>query len=194
MTAEDKLSFRRQMLDLRAEFSNQQVKQASEAIAKRVKNVDIWQQKQVVHIYLPIEGEKHEISTWPIVEFLLAGDHEVWTSYLPEDRDQDGHCRITQDTVYAKGRYDIPLPQETVVLDIKPSVIIVPCLAADHDGDRIGYGSGWYDWFLEQYPKALRIGLVYEELLFDEIPTQTKDERLDILVSQKRTIKLEKRR
>ena len=61
------------------------------------------------------------------------------------------------------------------------AVCIVPGLAFDIDGYRIGYGGGYYDRFLRDF-KGFKIGLCYEELILD-VPIESHDEKVDIVIT-----------
>ncbi len=159
------------------------VQESSHDIFKRLKQLDIWQTKQSVHVYLPIRQSK-EVDTRQVVRWLLESGHEVWTSYLPEDESKDGFCRISENTRYTFGRYDIPIPVERVVKDCQPDVIIAACVAADKTGNRLGHGNGWTDRFFAAHPKAYRIGLVYNQFLLDQIPSESHDQKLNVLVTE----------
>ena len=61
-------------------------------------------------------------------------------------------------------------------------VIIVPGLAFDHEGGRLGYGGGYYDHFLSANPDALKVGVAYDFQLIDYVPTQCHDVRIDKVI------------
>src|SRR5690606_13105140 len=54
-------------------------------------------------------------------------------------------------------------------------LIIVPCLACDRNGFRLGYGGGYYDTFLSQYPDAFTVGIIYPFQRFDVLPVEAHD-------------------
>lgn len=188
-----KPQLRQEILQRRSRLTSVQSERAGRAIRDQLKHLPMWQQRPIVHCYLPI-ASKNEIDTWLIIKWWLSQGSEVWTSYLPNDPSQDGFCKIDSRTTYAVGRYGIPLPQAPVVQVVSPSVILVPCLAADIRGNRLGYGSGWYDWFLAKHPNAIRVGLVYDQFVYDQIPNDPSDQPLDILVTDKQVIKLKRAR
>ena len=66
--------------------------------------------------------------------------------------------------------------------DFEKSIIIVPGLSFDRDGNRIGYGGGYYDRFLANY-SGVSIGLCYGEMMSDSIPTDKYDIPVDIVVT-----------
>lgn len=69
-----------------------------------------------------------------------------------------------------------------------PDHIVLPLLAADKAGNRLGYGKGYYDKYLAKYPKATRIGYCFDFQLLREVPHDEKDEKLDIIVTDKQVI------
>ena len=69
-------------------------------------------------------------------------------------------------------------------------LILIPGLAFDHLGGRLGYGRGYYDRFLSQTPgSALRYGLAFESQLWREIPMDEHDVRMDYVVTENRMIR-----
>lgn len=70
---------------------------------------------------------------------------------------------------------------------IIPKVVIVPGLAFDIKGYRIGYGVGHYDRYfakMHNYP-IVKIGVCYDELLFEELPHDIHDVKMDYVVTEK---------
>ena len=63
-------------------------------------------------------------------------------------------------------------------------LIIVPLIAFDQTGHRIGFGGGWYDRFLSTQPNAQKIGLAYELQLVGTIPAEPHDEPLDAVITE----------
>lgn len=67
-------------------------------------------------------------------------------------------------------------------------VVIVPALAVDRAGGRLGRGAGFYDRALASTrAEATRIALVYDDELVDDIPTEPHDELVDLVVTPSRT-------
>ena len=71
-------------------------------------------------------------------------------------------------------------------------VVIVPALAFDSKKNRIGFGGGYYDTFLEKVRKknnkALFIGVCYDFQIIDSVPTEKHDVTLDFVVSENKII------
>lgn len=61
---------------------------------------------------------------------------------------------------------------------------IIPLIGFDRQGNRLGYGAGYYDRFLEQYPGIVKIGVGYACQQVDAIPHDRYDIRLDYIVTE----------
>ncbi len=92
----------------------------------------------------------------------------------------------------APGRWGIPEPivsvrdnpDRRVPLD-RVDIVLVPGLAFDRSGRRLGWGKGFYDRFLRRLPaRCLRVGLAYECQLFPELPLTPHDVLVEVLVTE----------
>lgn len=92
-----------------------------------------------------------------------------------------------------EGKYHIPEPFETEVVYPQPlDIMIVPGLAFNKFGYRIGQGGGYYDRYLERYP-CITIGLCREQFLMEEIPTMWNDIPVDYVITENATYNCKKR-
>ncbi len=92
------------------------------------------------------------------------------------------------------GRFAIPEP-DAKAKERRPDLILVPLLAFDRDGYRLGYGGGFYDRYLSEHraKRTIRaIGLAYAGQALDQIPREPTDERLDAIVTEERVIRFER--
>ncbi|MBO0938079.1 5-formyltetrahydrofolate cyclo-ligase [Fibrella sp. HMF5335] len=134
----------------------------------------------VLHTFLPIVRQ-HEVDTWPIIrriwaEFthvrVVASITDTATRTLPA-------FDLFPDTVLVDNRWGIPEPPsiDQPVPPGKFDLVLVPLLAFDQQGHRVGYGGGYYDRLLAQCrPDCLKIGLS----LFDPVPQIEAIELTDI--------------
>lgn len=70
-------------------------------------------------------------------------------------------------------------------------IVIVPGIAFDLHGERVGYGGGYYDRLLRRTPNALRIALSFDEQIVAQIPHEPHDEHVDIIVTPTRVIRVD---
>lgn len=90
------------------------------------------------------------------------------------------------------GFYNILTPKKEFVRLINPMEIeltIVPGLAFDRNGYRIGYGGGYYDRFLSLYPDIIKIGIAFDLQIVDSLPREEFDIPVDFIVTEKEIIK-----
>ena len=86
----------------------------------------------------------------------------------------------------APGRFGIPVPSappdgpETIA---GADLVLVPAVAVDRRGNRLGRGKGFYDRLLSS-TKATKIGVAYEFQLVDSIPTEPHDVKMDLVITQ----------
>ncbi|MGI9408161.1 MAG: 5-formyltetrahydrofolate cyclo-ligase, partial [Hyphomicrobiaceae bacterium] len=81
-----------------------------------------------------------------------------------------------------------PLPESPA---IDPSTLIIPLLAFDRAGYRLGYGGGYYDRTIERLGKAGRIttiGVAYDEQEVIHVPREAHDQKLDAIATPSRVI------
>jgi 5-formyltetrahydrofolate cyclo-ligase len=81
-----------------------------------------------------------------------------------------------------------PAPAKTLDL------IVVPGIAFDEDGYRLGYGGGVFDRLLTKAPKAVRVALGYERQLVPHLPRHQYDQQLDFLITERRVLRWPRKR
>ena len=93
----------------------------------------------------------------------------------------------------ALGAFHIEEPQGDNIVDISEiEMIVVPGIAFDAKGNRVGRGKGYYDRLLAQ-SKAVKVGVGYDFQFVDEgIDTEPHDIKVDIVITQSRTIRARK--
>lgn len=79
--------------------------------------------------------------------------------------------------------------QRTPVDPAEVDVVVVPGLAFDRKGYRVGYGAGYYDRYLARLPeRALRVGIGFHLQLVEGVPRRAGDEPLDVVVTDRETV------
>lgn len=135
-----------------------------------------WQAADTVLCFVPLPTEP---DIFPALERALAeGKRLAVPRVLAEGRME--WVRLTAPDVLRPAAYGIREPAEGTVLDSAAfgpdTLALVPCLAADRNGVRLGRGGGYYDRFLAQY-KGRRLLVCPEALLADSLPFDTWDVR-----------------
>ena len=92
--------------------------------------------------------------------------------------------RVSADTEYERDAFGIGTPRERIPVDKHAiSLALVPGLAFDRHGFRIGYGGGYYDRFLAD-SAAVRVGLCYEFQITEEVPREPHDLAMDWILTE----------
>jgi 5-formyltetrahydrofolate cyclo-ligase len=89
------------------------------------------------------------------------------------------------------GGYDIPVPSESAP-QLAPGLLLVPLLAFDRTGARLGYGGGFYDRTLDAsraVGPVLAVGLAYAGQMVAGVPCEASDQRLDWIVTEAEAIR-----
>lgn len=68
------------------------------------------------------------------------------------------------------------------------SAIVIPMVAGDMQGNRVGMGGGWFDRFLPRQPQAVVIGSCYDAMVLDQVPSEPHDVRVDYICTETRVI------
>jgi len=132
-----------------------------------------------------------EISTFELFDRLVA---DGWTTALPVVVAKNTPLVFRQwapGEALVLGRWNIKVPPEEAP-EVLPDVLLVPLLAFDRQGYRLGYGGGFYDRTLEKLrgrKPVTAIGIAYAGQEVDEVPRDAYDQRLDWIMTEKETFK-----
>ena len=181
-----KSELRKKYKILRDDLSTHQVDNLSLSIANQLLKLDIWH-FTFFHIFLSIE-EKKEINTDYILNILSGKDKNIVLSKSSFSTGLMTHFLLTDNTIIKKNSYNIPEPMDGIEITPKKlEVVFVPLLAFDNQGNRVGYGKGFYDRFLSECKEdTLKIGLSFFEAETELIDNSKNDVRLDYCITPKR--------
>lgn len=158
-----KADLRRTMLARRRALTEAQWAARSAQVAEQFFanfNVANW---RTVHVFLPIERQR-ELNTWLIIRRLWAEFPAVHVAVPVVLADgQLTHQLLTPETELRESAWGIPEPVNAPsIAPAEIDAVLVPLLAFDQQGHRVGYGKGFYDRFLAECSQARRIGLSLE--------------------------------
>lgn len=176
----EKASLRKQMRILKSALSDEQKKVEANIVFSAIERMPIFSKSKAIMLYysLPDELPTHRIAKkWATFKKI----------YLP--RVAGDNLEIAQFGKLAKeSRYGI---EEPISLPEPPSVIdlvIVPAVALDIHGHRLGRGKGYYDRFLPLCKSAYSIGVSFDCQLIGTLPTEPLDVPLDAVITASKTI------
>lgn len=136
---------------------------------------------QLIHTYLPMGSE---IDLSPLIQDLLALNIQITCPKTLGKRKLE-HLILRSLNEVETGKFGTQYPANTKVYTGQQDLIIVPGLAFDQEGYRVGYGGGYYDAFLQEQANAYKIGIAYPFQIVDQVPKEIHDQQLDqVLFSQ----------
>lgn len=130
-----------------------------------------------------------EVSTKLILEEVLNSDKTLALPRCGGNRTMDFYIVKSLDDL-SEGAYGLMEPEPEKcrsVSDFENCLCLVPGLAFDREGYRLGFGKGYYDRFLVD-SKALTVSLCYAKCVYDQLPRGFYDRPVDILITEKYTL------
>lgn len=182
----DKKILRKKLIESRKSLDETEKAKWDKIISEKIINSDYFKNAKQVLIFSSTDDE---FDTRYIIERCRLLYKRV---FYPLCIDSDGKMEFYKvDSVgdLQVGMYNILEPKSTCKKYIPQDndLVIVPCLSADRQKNRIGYGKGYYDRFLKDF-NGVSISPCYDILLEDEIPTDKYDMQINIIVTDKEVI------
>lgn len=180
-----KAKLRKQQLMERMNLSKTYCDDTSIKICNNLLQLHEFRKSQKILFYMPIRNEVD--LTYAIEQSWEEGK----ATLLPviQRKAKKMTCVQFQDwSELAKGTYGIlePIHHHRMMDPKLIDVVIVPGVAFDLHGYRLGYGGGYYDRFFTHYPEPVRIGVAYPEQLVPTVYPELHDQPLHILVTSDR--------
>ncbi len=181
-----KKEFRAAALARRQAIPAEKKREFDRQICQRIAALDAFRRADCVLLYAAIKGE---IDLSPLIALCRRSGKAV--AFPVCDRESgEMHFRIlSENATLTPGAFGIPEPpSDAPDCEItEASVCILLGLSFDARGNRMGYGKGFYDKFLQTH-SLIKIGAIYEELTVKQIPTEPHDLPADLLVTERGVI------
>ena len=173
----------------RRAMDKSEVCEKSKAAAKAFLQSELYKNAQQIMVYLPLGNE-----TDPS-DIIAAAFCDGKRLVLPVTNPQTNEitpCVYEKDTVLVKGAFSVTEPNETIPADMsKTDVVLVPGIAFDKFGNRVGFGKGCYDRLLKN-TTAVKVGLCYDYQICPQIPADEHDVKMDYLITERGVICIDK--
>lgn len=174
----DKKALRRQVRERKRAMSPEQIESAGEDLYRQFLSTDQYACARTIYGYLPYN---QEVRTGPILAKALADGKRVAVPKVYGDEMRfiyiDGFDHL------AKSDMGIPEPiEDGPIADDPTALVIMPGVAFDKAGHRIGYGGGYYDKFLAAEPNHPTIALCYDFQVFPKLETEEFDVPVDLVL------------
>ena len=146
---------------------------------KLLKNPKILESKNIL-IYVSLS---EEVETKELIEELLKLKKLVYTPRIVSNYIE--FYQITSLLDLKPGKFNILEPiGEKKFINFSSCCIIVPGLLFDKSNNRLGYGGGYYDKYLEN-KKIYKIGICFHDLLIDKLETLSHDIKMDLVITER---------
>jgi 5-formyltetrahydrofolate cyclo-ligase len=184
--SDQKASLRAKLLEKRISISHKDWTYRSRNIVEKLFGLDEFRSANVVHTYVSMNDRK-EVDTHTMIKELLDSEREVIVPITDFKTGELDHASLKSFDELKSNKWGVLEPNEPTTNNKAIDLILVPLLAADKKFNRLGYGKGFYDRFLGSN-NFLKVGLLFDEFILDEIPVEDFDEKLDILITEKRIL------
>lgn len=185
---EQKKQLRSQFKQIRDGIALNEKKAADRKIASVLLNSDAYKNSRTILSYVSMGSEA---DTYAIIAQALKDGKQV---AVPKCDDNDGKMTfyvISSLDMLEKGFFSVMEPKPdicSVLTDFGNSLCIVPGLAFDEYGYRIGYGKGYYDRFLSKHTEIFKIGIEYSFCIVSKLVSDAYDVAADMVITEKYTI------
>ncbi|MGI6705387.1 MAG: 5-formyltetrahydrofolate cyclo-ligase [Clostridia bacterium] len=185
---ESKEGIRKRILDIRGRMTPEDRGRKSKIIGQKLQGMGFYKKAAIIMGYMDFRNEV--MMDHILKEAKREGKRILLPICVPRDRS----LLIAEVSDFERdlrpGAYGIQEPRlEHASLQIDPKeidIIIVPGVAFDPKGCRIGYGAGYYDRFLACLSsKTLKLGLAFQEQIVSHIPADNHDIAMDIIITDK---------
>ena len=171
----DKKELRRTIRDRKRAMTQEDIELRSQKLGQLLRDSQVYRDADTVYFYLPYN---QEVRTVPMVEQALRDGKKV---AVPKVYGDDMKFLYIEDlSRIGKGYCGIPEPlDDGPVAEDPTALVLMPGLAFDPQGHRIGYGGGFYDKFLAREPQHPTVALCYDFQMLPRLETEEFDIPVD---------------
>ena len=131
----------------------------------------------------------YEIDDLAILDLLEKKNFKVSLPIIKKDN-QMNFYRWSRSDPLRVNKFGIPEPVSSKIF--YPDILLVPLVAYDNNLNRLGYGGGYYDRYIEKLEKTkkiIKIGLAFSFQKISSIPIDQYDKRLDFIITEKEILR-----
>jgi 5-formyltetrahydrofolate cyclo-ligase len=171
----NKTELRRKIREQKRAMTEAEIDEKSAALIRLLLDTDLYRNAKTLYGYLPYN---QEVRTVPLLEQALRDGKRV---AVPKCYGDEMRFILMDDlTKVEKGYANIPEPiADGPIADDETALVLMPGLAFDPEGHRIGYGGGFYDKFLASEPGHPTVALCYDFQMLPHVQTEEFDIPVD---------------
>jgi len=184
-----KKEVRKEVLSKRSSLKKEEVIQKSLSIKSKLSSLPEYINSQVRMFYISF---RNEVETQDMIQESLDNGKRV---IIPVVVKGDKNLLLSElksfDELYTS-TYGILEPKEEFLRPVNAQdidIVIVPGVAFDENGYRIGYGGGYYDRLIKRLPHSCKtIAIAFEVQVIDSVPHESHDMKVDMIITEDRII------
>jgi len=181
---EEKKRLRKVMKAERLALAKDDWQRHSACIVQNILALEKFQHASVIHAFIPDEN-RNEVNLIPLLEWIISNQKKLLVPVV------EGSVLISVELTsfnhLERNSFGVLEPVACVpsTLESKIDLVLVPLLAVDSKGNRLGYGKGYYDRFFKQLnSQVFKLGVAFEFQVLDCVPATQNDVRLDAVVTE----------
>ena len=174
----DKKALRREIREKKRAMTEAEIVLHSEKLGQLLLQSELYRNAKTLYGYLPYN---QEVRTVPMLAQALRDGKKVAVPKIYGDTMK--FIYLEDMSKVEKNEMGIPEPvADTPVAEDKTALVLMPGLAFTKQGDRMGYGGGFYDRFLAEEPGHPTLALCYDFQIVDSLPTEEFDIPVDTVL------------
>lgn len=179
---QEKLEIRKKLIEKRKNLSEITKSQWSEKILDKLRKEKDFLKAKNILFYLPIKGE---VNLTKLTDYIKK-DQKI---YLPAIKNDEIVIKEFKSSSNLKeGKYLCLEPKhEKISKEEILDLALIPGIAFDKKGNRIGFGKGYYDKLLKKI-NCLKIGIAYQFQILKKIPTEKHDQKVNKIITEQKII------
>lgn len=180
---------RRKARQLRRDLTPAFRKQANTEILQKLRGLEVYREARTIHTYVSWQDE---VATQDLLRMMLQEGKSVVTPKVISASHQLEHYLLPNFEALMPGAFGILEPSRDhgalpFTAMNKIDLLLVPGLAFDREGNRLGYGGGYYDRLLAELA-APKVALAFAAQIVASVPAEAHDERVDCIVTEEEVI------
>lgn len=177
---ETKAQIRKHYKSKREQLTEAEVASASEKICSVILGCDIYETAESIGFYYPLGNEVR------LNELVKRAWQDGKKTFFPKVQGEDMEFyKITDFSQLKEGCFHVMEPMDIASSKEEPELVFVPGVVFDEEGNRAGYGKGYYDRYFAKHSHSVRVGVAYEMQLANSLPAEPQDIQMQYLATEK---------
>ncbi|MEM6753338.1 MAG: 5-formyltetrahydrofolate cyclo-ligase [Cyanobacteria bacterium P01_C01_bin.38] len=179
----EKSELRRNIIKQRQSLSQNEWQEKSQAICTNLSNSSLFMKAKTVLAYFSFRQE-------PDLSYLFSesklDNTKNWGFPRCVDKSLIWHLWNEDELIIGKYGIKEPKPDSPIIKSPEVDLILVPCVACDYQGYRLGYGGGYYDRLFSssEWESVPKIGIVFDFAYLPQVPVESWDKKLDNICTE----------